>query len=53
MGSLYSITAALNPQEVLANYSITYYTADFLITKKEASVTPNVASKIYGDSDPI
>ena len=34
------------------NYDITYNTASFTITTKAASVTPNAASKTYGDADP-
>ena len=37
---------------MLSNYSITYNTAAFTITKKTASVTPNAASKTYGAADP-
>jgi hypothetical protein len=51
-GSPYTISAVLSPPGVLDNYEITYNTADFTITKKAASVTPNAASKIYGDADP-
>jgi hypothetical protein len=38
---------------VLGNYNITYNTANFSITKKAASVTPNPAGKVYGSPDPI
>jgi hypothetical protein len=48
----YTISAALNPAGVLANYTITYNTAAFTINKLAASVTPNAASKIYGAADP-
>ena len=37
---------------MLSNYSITYNTASFTIDAKAASVTPNAASKTYGDADP-
>ena len=37
---------------MLANYNITYNTAEFLITPKAASVTPAAKSKTYGDADP-
>ena len=37
---------------MLSNYSITYNTANFTIDPKAASVTPNAASKTYGDADP-
>ena len=48
----YPISATLNPPGVLGNYNITYNTANFVINQRNASVTPNVASKTYGDSDP-
>src|SRR2546425_93746 len=51
-GSPYTISATLSPASVLGNYDITYTTADFTITKKTASVTPNAASKTYGAADP-
>jgi hypothetical protein len=52
-GSPYTISAALvAPSTVLANYTITSNTADFTIDKRVASVTPNAASKTYGDLDP-
>src|SRR5262249_26464504 len=51
-GGTYTISATLSPAGVLGNYDITYNTASFTITKKAASVTPNAASKTYGDSDP-
>ena len=35
------------------NYTITYNTADFTILPKAASVTPDAASKTYGDTDPV
>ncbi len=37
---------------MLGNYAITYNTASFTINKATASVTPNAASKTYGDVDP-
>jgi uncharacterized repeat protein (TIGR02543 family) len=52
-GSPYTISAVLSPVGMLANYDITYNTADFTITKKAASVTPNAASKVLGEDDPI
>ena len=52
VGSPYTISAILTPAAVLGNYSITYNTASFTISRKNASVTPNAASKIYGDVDP-
>ena len=51
-GSPYTISATLSPAGVLSNYNITYNTANFTITPKAASVTPNAASKIYGNADP-
>ena len=51
-GGPYTISATLSPAGVLSNYSITYNTALFTIDPKAASVTPNAASKIYGDADP-
>src|SRR5206468_8905911 len=50
--SPYTISAMLAPAGVLGNYNITYNTADFTIEKKDASVTPNPASKTYGEVDP-
>ena len=52
LGSPYTISATLSPAGVLSNYNITYNTANFTITTKAASVTPNAASKTYGDADP-
>ena len=51
-GSPYTISATLSPSGVLGNYTITYNTANFTITPKAASVTPNSASKVYGAADP-
>src|SRR5947207_3164679 len=51
-GNPYTISATLAPAGVLGNYQITYNTAEFTIDKKTASVTPNAASKTYGDADP-
>jgi hypothetical protein len=48
----YTISATLSPTSVLGNYSITYNTAAFTITKATASVTPNAATKVYGTADP-
>src|SRR5204862_2104275 len=47
-----SISATLAPAGVLGNYTITYNTANFTITPKAASVTPNAATKVYGAADP-
>src|SRR5439155_1907565 len=52
LGGPYTISATLSPAAVLSNYSITYNTANFTIDAKAASVTPNAASKTYGDADP-
>jgi parallel beta-helix repeat protein len=51
-GSPYTISAVLSPAGILANYTITNNTAVFTITKRNASVTPNAASKTYGSADP-
>src|SRR5213078_3338649 len=51
-GNPYTISATLSPAGVLSNYQITYNTAAFTITPRPASVTPNAASKIYGNGDP-
>ena len=51
-GSPYTISATLSPAGELGNYDITYNTANFTINTKAASVTPNAASKTYGDADP-
>ena len=51
-GGPYTISATLSPAGVLGNYNITYNTAAFTINKRAASVTPNAASKTYGDADP-
>ena len=52
-GGPYSISATLNASAaVLANYSITYHTAQFTISKAPASITPSIASKTYGTADP-
>src|SRR4029077_1894479 len=51
-GGPYTISAALSPAAVLSNYSITYNTALFTTDPKAASVTPNAASKTYGNASP-
>jgi hypothetical protein len=48
----YTISATLAPANVLSNYTITYNTAAFTITPATASVTPNAASKVFGQADP-
>jgi hypothetical protein len=57
LGGPYTISATLSatpvaPAAGLSNYNITYNTANFTITPKAASVTPNPASKTYGATDP-
>src|SRR4029079_2611545 len=52
LGGPYTISATLSPAAALTNYAITYNTATFTITTRTASVTPDVASKTYGDVDP-
>ena len=42
-GSPYSISATLSPATALDNYTVTYNTASFIITKASASVTPSAA----------
>src|SRR5438094_2928589 len=51
-GGPYHITATLSSTAALSNYEITNAGAEFTIDKKAASVTPNAASKTYGDVDP-
>ena len=45
-------SASDNGTGLLNNYSVTYNNGSFTINKKNASVTPNAASKTYGDTDP-
>ena len=52
-GSPYAIGATLSPTGVLGNYDITTVPANFTINKKDASVTPNNASKEFGQVDPV
>src|SRR4029077_5157905 len=52
IGGPYTISATLSPAAVLRNYPITYKPPAFTITTKPASVTPNVATKVYGSADP-
>lgn len=49
-GGPYMISATLSG--TLTHYSITYNTANFTISQRNASVTPNAASKTYGTNDP-
>jgi len=53
-GGPYHITATLSAvvAGALDNYTVTNSGANFTINKKAASVTPNGASKTYGDADP-
>ena len=51
-GGPYTIGATLSPAAALDNYTVTYNTASFTITKASASVTPNAANKTYGAADP-
>src|SRR5207253_2110561 len=48
----YTISAALSPAGVLANYTIAFNTAAFVIAPLAATVTPNAATKTFGDDDP-
>lgn len=52
-GGPYTITAALSYSGALSNYSISYTSASFTITKAPASVAPTAASKVYGAADPV
>src|SRR5262249_29150149 len=52
-GSPYTISATLSPAGVLGNYKITYNAATFTITPRHVSVSPDPASKVYGDADPV
>ncbi len=51
-GSPYTISATLSPAGVLGNYTITYNTASFTITKRPITVTADAKSKVYGSIDP-
>lgn len=49
----YPITATLSPAGALPNYDITYHTAQFTITSRPITVTPDAGqSKVYGEPDP-
>src|SRR5207249_2855015 len=48
----YTISAALSPTGVLANYTVAYNTATFTIGKATASVTITPAGKYVGQPDP-
>ena len=47
----YAITPSASGA-VLSNYTVTYNNGTFTISKKDASVTPDAASKIFGALDP-
>ncbi|MBI4888823.1 MAG: MBG-2 domain-containing protein, partial [Acidobacteria bacterium] len=49
-GSPYTISAVLSPTGVLGNYAITYTTASFAITQRNASVTAGDRTKAYGEA---
>ncbi len=51
-GSPYTIRATLSPVDKVSNYTVTYNTASFTISKKAASVTPAAAGKTYGAVEP-
>ncbi len=51
-GSPYTISAALAPAGVLANYDITYNTANFTITSRAVTVTADAQVKVFGTPDP-
>ena len=51
-GSPYQISAILSPSDVLANYSITYNTANLAITTLAVTVTAEAKTKTYGSLDP-
>ncbi len=50
--SPYTISAVLTPAAALGNYEITYNTAAFAITAKDASVVVDSKNKAYGQADP-
>jgi parallel beta-helix repeat protein len=52
-GGPYAISAALSPIEVLGNYNIVYNAADFAITAKAVTITPDDGqSKVFGAPEP-
>jgi hypothetical protein len=51
-GSPYTISVTLSATGLLSNYAITYNTAAFTITKKNATVTVNSFTKVFGQPDP-
>ncbi len=49
----YTISATLSPAGVLPNYDIDYNTAQFTISPRSVTVTPDAGqSKVYGSTDP-
>jgi hypothetical protein len=48
----YAITPAATGAAI-SNYTVTYVAGTFTITRAPASVTPNPASKSYGNPDPV
>jgi hypothetical protein len=48
----YAISANLGPASALANYNITYNTAQLTITPARLTVTANNATRSYGAADP-
>ena len=53
-GGPYTISGTLTPVDVLSNYDITYNTADFTITPKPVTITPDAGqTKAFGASDPL
>ena len=53
-GSPYTISATLSPVDVLANYEITSNTANFSITAKSITITPDAdQTKVFGAADPL
>ena len=51
-GSPYTIGATLSPASVLGNYTITYNTANFTITKATLTVTADNKSKVLNAPNP-
>ncbi|MDF1521021.1 MAG: MBG domain-containing protein [Brevefilum sp.] len=49
----YTISATLSPTAVLSNYTITYNTAIFTISKRPIAVTADDMSKVFGAPDPL
>jgi hypothetical protein len=50
--SPYGITGHLSPHSVLENYTITYNTANFTITRRPVTAGAEAKSKGFGDPDP-